>query len=109
MGGAATLAGLMRHGERSIPVFDAGRLLGVPGTRGEHVLVMRSGSRRIGLLVDQVDDVITLELGTITPPQFDSGADFLLGVRWGAADLTSILAARALISLCQQRAPGAIA
>ena len=105
VGGASILAGLLRHGERSIPVFDTGRVLGVPGAPRAHVLVMRSGTRRIGLLVDEVDDVITLDLGAIKLPPFDAGDDLLLGVTWGADDLTAILDARALITLCQQRAP----
>lgn len=104
-GGASILAGLMRHGEHSIPVFDTGRVLGVAGTRGGNVLVMRSGTRRIGLIVDDVDDVITIDLGAIRPPPFEGGDDLLLGVTWGDDDLTSILDARALITFCQHRVP----
>jgi chemotaxis signal transduction protein len=99
----------MRHGEHSIPVFDTGRVLGVSDTRGGNVLVMRSGTRRIGLVVDDVDDVITIDLSAIKPPPFDGGDDLLLGVTWGDDDLTSILDARALITLCQHRAPEGVA
>lgn len=111
--GAAILVGLMRHADRSIPVFETARVLGVRRERaascseGSQVLVMRSGARRIGLLVDAIDDVITLELASIQPPPFDAGDDLLIGVHWGADDLTAILDARALIVHCQQRAPEA--
>lgn len=103
---ASILVGLVRLAGRTVSVFDAGRLLGAGATQGGHVLVMRSGSRRIALLVDEVDDVVTLDLGAIKPPPFDAADDLLLGVTWGDGDLTSILDARALISTCQQRAPG---
>ncbi|HEX4935611.1 MAG TPA: chemotaxis protein CheW [Gemmatimonadaceae bacterium] len=108
--GPTILAGLMRHGDRSIPVFDTARVLGVARTRralpgdGAPVLVMRSGGRRIGLLVDDVDDIKSVELGTIQPPPFEAGDDLLIGVTWDADDLTAILDARALITHCQQRA-----
>lgn len=102
----AILVGLTRFGNRSIPVFDAGRLLGLPMALGGQLLILRSGTSRIGLLVDQVDDVITLDLGTIKPPPFDAGDELLLGVTWQHAQLTGILDARALITMCQQRSEG---
>jgi len=113
--GAAILSGLMRHAGRSIPVFDTARVLGVrrdavaTSSAASQVLVMRSGARRIGLMVDEIDDVITLELASIQPPPFDAGDDLLIGVTWGGDDLTAILDARALIVHCQQRAPEAVA
>lgn len=104
--GAAILCGLAHVGERSIPVFDTARLLGVRATRGAgHVLVMRSGTRRIGLLADEVDDVVTVDLAAIKPPPIDAGDELLLGVTWDGAALTGILDARALITACQQRGP----
>ncbi len=106
---ASVMVGLLRLAGRTIPVFDAGRILGVGASRGEHVLVMRSAARRIGLLVDDVHDVFTLDLGTVKPSPFDAGDDLLLGVTWGDDDLTSILDARALIVTCQQRVPGGAA
>ncbi|MCC6928545.1 MAG: chemotaxis protein CheW [Gemmatimonadaceae bacterium] len=111
--GAAILVGLMRHADRSIPVFDTARVLGVRRDTlaavdaPSQVLVMRSGARRIALLVDAIDDVVTLELTTIQPPPFDAGDELLIGVTWNGedGDLTAILDARALIVHCQQRAP----
>jgi len=100
--GRAILRGLMRAAGRSIPVFDTGRLLGVCDTGSrDQVLIMRSGTRRIGLLADEVDDVILIDLGTIQPPPVDAGDELLLGVTWDGAELTGILDARALIQTCQ--------
>lgn len=105
--GRVILRGLMRAAGRSIPVFDTGPLLGVPdaGSR-DQVLIMRSGTRRIGLLADDVDDVILVDLGTIQPPPVDVGDDLLLGVTWDGVELTGILDARALIQTCQHRVTG---
>ena len=49
VGGPSILAGLLRHGERSIPVFDTGRVLGVPGAPRAHARRTRpvDGSRFI--------------------------------------------------------------
>jgi chemotaxis signal transduction protein len=101
---APVLRGLAHVGERSIPVFDTARLLGVrEGGVAAHVLVMRSGTRRIGLIADEVDDVITVDLAAIKPPPIDAGDELLLGVTWDGTVLTSILDARALITACQHR------
>jgi len=101
------LRGLAHVGARSIPVFDTARLLGVreQGPAG-HVLVMRSGTRRIGLIADEVDDVITVDLAAIKPPPVDAGDELLLGVTWDGTVLTAILDARALITACQHRSGG---
>lgn len=101
--GRVLLLGLMRVAGRSVPVFDTGRILGVRDAgAGTQALVMRSGTRRIALLADEVDDVIRIDLGTIQPPPVDPGDDLLLGVTWDGENLTGILDARALIQACQQ-------
>ncbi|MEP7380115.1 MAG: chemotaxis protein CheW [Gemmatimonadota bacterium] len=98
------LRGISRVGTRSIPIFDTARLLGVCGAgAGAHVLVMRSGARRIGLIADEVDDVITIDVATIKPPPVDVGDELLLGVTWDGDEVTGVLDARALIAACQQR------
>lgn len=96
--------GIARLDERSIPVFDTARLLGATGaTTGAQLLVMRSGARRIGLLADDVDDVVTIDLASIKPSPVDAGDELLLGVTWDGEEVTGILDARALIASCQQR------
>lgn len=100
----AMIRGLVRMAGRSIPVFDTAALLGVRDAgEGGQLLVMRSGSRRIGLLADEVDDVCLVELATIQPPPVENGDDLLLGVTWDGQHVTGILDARTLIQACQQR------
>ncbi|MFP5355119.1 MAG: chemotaxis protein CheW [Gemmatimonadota bacterium] len=106
--GRAIMVGLVRHAGTTIALFDAARLLVAGEARGAQVLVMRSGARRIALLVDDVDDVTTLDLRAIKPPPFDATDDLLLGVTWDHEVLTAILDARALISTCLQRSPGGV-
>ncbi len=94
--------GIARLASQSIPVFDTARLLGTTGASGGgQLLVMRSGARRIGLLADEVDDVVTIELATIKPSPVDVGDELLLGVTWDGEEVTGILDARALIASCQ--------
>ncbi|HMN08613.1 MAG TPA: chemotaxis protein CheW [Gemmatimonadaceae bacterium] len=100
------LAGLLRLSGVTIPVFDAGRLLGAGASQGGQVLVLRGASRRMALLVDDVHDVVALDLGGVRPPPFEASDDLLLGVVWDGASLTSILDARAIVSACQQRPTG---
>lgn len=106
--GAAPLLGVMRHRGRSLPVYDPGALLGCRLDAGGTVLVMCNGSRRLGLMVDDVDDVEHVALdGVIAPPRV-SGDDLLLGVLWREGALTSLVDARALVGACEsaRRAPG---
>lgn len=95
--------GLVRLAGRSIPVFDAGPLLGVAGGARTQLLLLRAGDARVGLLVDEVEDVVALQLSAIQPPPCDAGDDLLLGVTWDGEALTGILDARALVAGCQLR------
>ncbi len=99
----AGVRGLTTHRAKPIPVFDTAHLLGMTTSSGQTVLVMRSGTQRLGLLVDEVDDVITIDLGRLFPPPFEAVDDLLLGVSWSDDELTGILDARALIMACQPR------
>lgn len=105
--GDPTMVGLTTHHSRPIPVFDTSRVLGMPATCGRSVLVMRSGHRRVGLLVDEVDDVISIDLSRLQPPPFGTDDDLLLGVSWTHGVLSAILDARALIAACQPRGAAA--
>lgn len=99
----AALAGVVRLAGRAVPVFDAGELLGVCSGARRQLLLLRAGEARVGLLVDEVDDVVSLPFATIQPPPFDGGDDLLLGVTWGSGLLTGILDARALVVSCLHR------
>ncbi len=96
-GAPAAVAGVCRYGEGSLGVVHAGTLLGVDGACSRSVLVMRRGDARLGLLVDDVDDVVLLDLSTLGPPPYDAD-DFLLAVHWDETVLTAIIDARALVA-----------
>ncbi|MEO7964024.1 MAG: chemotaxis protein CheW [Gemmatimonadaceae bacterium] len=100
------LLGVNTYKGRALAVFAPGAFLGTPHTVGGTVLVMRSGDRRIGLLVDDVDDVESLQLATLANPPFECGDELLLGVVWRAGVLTSIIDARALVGACHVAAAG---
>jgi chemotaxis signal transduction protein len=62
------------------------------------VLVMRKEGDRLGVLVDEVDDVETIELDALRQPPYDEEDDMLIAVLWQRDRLTSILDARAVVS-----------
>ncbi len=96
-GAPHAVAGVCRYGEGSLGVVQAGTLLGVDGALSRSVLVMRRGDERVGLLVDDVEDVVLLDLSTLGPPPYDAD-DFLLAVHWDREVLTAIIDARALVA-----------
>ena len=106
-GAPAAVAGVCRHAGGTIGVVRPGALLGVDASSPRAMLVMRRAGDRIGLLVDDVDDVRTVELAVLrNPPQ--EGDDFLLGVHWDGDTLLSVLDARAVVGAAAavlQRAP----
>ncbi len=69
-----------------VPIFDLRARFGQGETQAseEHVVIIVSlGARLIGVLVDAVSDILTLEPGDVLPvPELDSGADqrFLSGL-----------------------------
>jgi chemotaxis signal transduction protein len=91
------VAGVCSHAGGPLPVVRAAAVLGVATSEAETVLVMRRGGDRLGLLVDQVDDVETVELGVLRGPPYDEEDDFLVAVFWDGTRLTSILDARAVV------------
>jgi purine-binding chemotaxis protein CheW len=98
------LLGVTTFKGRALAVFEPGTFLGASHDVGGTILVMRSGDRRIGLLVDDVDDVESLQLARLSEPPFESGDELLLGVVWRDGILTSIIDARALIGACNAAA-----
>jgi len=63
-----------------VPIFDLRARFGQGYTRAqeEHVVIIVSlGDRLIGILVDAVSDILTLEPGEVLPvPEMDSGVEF---------------------------------
>jgi chemotaxis signal transduction protein len=94
------LAGVCSHDGRTIPVFLPSVPLGVAPPVGTTVLVMRSGTRRVGLLVDDVDEVELVDLSGVRDAPFESTDELLLGILWRNEILTAVLDARAVVAAC---------
>ena len=87
---------------RLLPVFSAADVLGVPLTPGATAtLVIRAGDRRIGVAVDDVDDVIEADCSGLraVPGAPDPDGVFLAVLQRGTA-LASIIDAPALVAAC---------
>lgn len=68
---ASWLAGVIDHGGSAIPVVDLRERLGLPaGAPGAdaRILVVRVGESRVGLVVDAVHAVRTVEASAVEPP-----------------------------------------
>lgn len=96
-GAPPAVAGVCRYQGGTLGVVSAGVLLGVDAPSGASVLVMRRGEERLGLLVDDVEDVGMLDLSAVGAPPYD-GDDFLLAVHWDGSALTAVIDARALVA-----------
>ncbi len=87
---------------RLIPVCSPMRPLGVPLHGAiSTVLLMRTGARRVGIAVDDVDDVIALDLETVRPaPGVDDSDGVLLGVVRHGDVLIAIVDPDAIVAAC---------
>jgi chemotaxis signal transduction protein len=63
--------------------------------------LMRAGARRVGVAVDDVDDVITLDLATVRPsPGTEDPDGVLLGVVRQGNELIAIVDPDAIVATC---------
>ena len=97
-----TMLGVFSLRGRLIPVCSPMRALGV-ALEGSitTVLLMRAGTRRVGIAVDDVDDVIALDLQTVrAAPGVDDADGVLLGVVRQGRDLIAIVDPDAIVATC---------
>jgi chemotaxis signal transduction protein len=97
-----TMIGVFSLRGRLIPVCSPLRPLGV-ALEGSvpTVLLMRAGTRRVGMAVDDVDDVLSLDLATIRPsPGVDDSDGVLLGVVRQGNELIAIVDPDAIVAAC---------
>lgn len=86
---------------RLIPVYSPAATLCTPTSRDAGVLLlMRAGERRLGIVVDDVEDVVPIARGMIRPPPLLETDGIVLGVAFVAESLVTILDAHALIATC---------
>ncbi len=88
-GAPPEVAGLIQVRGEVRPVLNAGRILGAPNDdNGDSkvILLLRRGSREIGLQVDEVEDILTVKEEERRPP-FPGAAH----ARWMTGDLVTVL------------------
>ena len=97
-----TMLGVFSLRGRLIPVCSPMRALGVELAGAEPtVLLMRVGARRVGVAVDDVDDVIMLNLAAIrSAPGTEDSDGVLLGVVRQGNDLIAIVDPDAIVATC---------
>lgn len=81
-GGQAWYPGVVRFGEEMIPVIDLGRWIGAPlrGAANTIVVVQEEGTR-LGLLVDQLGDVVEIGAEDIVDLQLAANDGVMRGTR----------------------------
>lgn len=87
------------------PVYSPQAVLGVPLAIREAVLIFRLGRSRVGVLIDDVDDAIAVDVGELRKLQGTvTAGGAVLGVIRHAGVLVAIVDANALITACQTAA-----
>jgi purine-binding chemotaxis protein CheW len=101
-GAPASLLGMLTDRGSGIPVFAATRVLDVQGAGAEDevLVIVRDGARQVGLVVDEVEDVIMADLTTLQQPM-DTMRDggVVRGVVQSGNRLVAVLDARAIVRM----------
>jgi len=97
-----SMLGVFELRGRLVPVFSPSRVLRAELSSPDGVmLLMRSGDRRVGIAVDDVEDVILVDVPSLRRPVLDDAGDgLLLGVAASDAGLVGILDGSALVAAC---------
>lgn len=98
----AAMLGAFNLRGRLTPVYSPAHVIGVP-LRGEAqaALLVHAGERRLGLAVDDVEDVVQVDLATVREaPGTDDADGILLGVAHHGSELVAIVDAEALVAAC---------
>ena len=84
------------------PVYSPQHALGLPLVLREALLIFRRGAQRVGILIDDVDDALPVDMSELADkPGGEEGNTVLLGVIRLANSLVGIIDADALIVSCQ--------
>jgi purine-binding chemotaxis protein CheW len=87
------------------PVFTPNAALGLPQAPSEAVLIFRRTIGRVGVLIDDVEDAVTVDLRELRRAPETSGDDtVVLGVIRHDGNMFAIVDADALIAACQTAA-----
>jgi purine-binding chemotaxis protein CheW len=96
----ASLLGMLTDRGAGIPVFAASRVLEVEGQSAEEgvLVIVRDGERQVGVVVDEVEDVIMADLTTMQHPIGSMrGGGVVSGVVQSENRLVAVLDARAIV------------
>lgn len=107
-GAPASLLGMTTIRGSTTPVFAASRVLEVEGrAAGDGVLVVvRDGGRQVGMVVDEVEDVIMADLATMQQPLESMRGDAVVrGVVRSGSRLVALLDAGAIVRIGVRVAP----
>ncbi len=99
-GAAHGLAGQMRYRDRTVSAFDGGWALGVTRTAdGGTALILRDGTRRFAVMVDDVDDLTSFAPDAVHAVPAGTDSDGVLSGVWlaGAAQLVGLVNTEALL------------
>ena len=96
------LLGVFELRGRLVPIYSPERVLRVALARdAAAVLVLRAGDKRLGLAVDDVDDVLIIDGAAVRrAPIPDNDDNVLLGVIRRGADLLALVDAESLAQAC---------
>jgi chemotaxis signal transduction protein len=83
-------------------VYSPQHALGLPLALRDAVLIFRRGAHRVGILIDDVDDALSVDMAELREkPAGDEGDNVLLGVIRLDNTLVGIVDTDALINSCQ--------
>ncbi|MGI9078633.1 MAG: chemotaxis protein CheW [Gemmatimonadaceae bacterium] len=99
---SGAMLGVIELRGRLVPVFTPSHVLRADLSGADRVvLLMRSGDRRVGIAVDDVEDVIVVDMPALRHPMLDDAGDgLLLGVAAIGTGLVGILDGLALVAAC---------
>lgn len=98
----AAMLGAFNLRGRLTPIYSPAHVIGVP-LRGvaAAALLVRANGRRMGLAVDDVEDVLQIDIAAVrVAPGIDDADGILLGVVHHGAHLVALLDAEALVAAC---------
>ncbi|HVE78808.1 MAG TPA: chemotaxis protein CheW [Gemmatimonadaceae bacterium] len=97
----AAMLGVCRARDHMTPVYSPARALGVAltGSAGAALMIGARG-RRVGLAVDDVEDVMRLDLATTQDPPAADEEGIILAVTRRGGQIVAVLDADALVTAC---------
>ena len=98
----AAMLGAFNLRGRLTPVYSPAHVIGVPlAGAAQAALLVSANGRRLGLAVDDVEDVFQVDLATVREaPGIDAADGILLGVAHHGQELVAVLDAEALVAAC---------